>query len=289
MTLQSDAFRVLVVEDDEATRYAWTRVLTNAGFEVTAVETVEAALAALPDGCDVLLTDQKLPDGNGAELIERAMQAGLLGATATLICTAYTPSQLQKGMHLGVLRKPVEHDELIAMVERGAREARQLQHLNAIRGAATRARIAPEPTAEQARQAGVLAGVLTEQKERIIALWRTRVEALQSPVVRELELLDHTPQLVAELARAMRSPERQQAIAANAALHGAQRYRIGFDLHSVVREYSILRESILEVAAEQKLEPSISEHELLTRYFLEAIAVAVKRFVDEHPQSLRRS
>lgn len=288
MSERNDPYRVLLVEDDEATRYAWTRGLTTAGFEVTPVDSVEAALRELANGYDVLLSDQKLPDGDGAELILRAMKAGLLTGTATLLCTAFTPSHLEKGMHMGVLQKPVDFDELLSVVERGAREARQLQHLNALRASASRARVVPEALAAQARQVGALGRFLHDQRDRIVEEWKRRVLTLRGAQVLELELLDHTPQLLAELSRALLSSDRQEGVAVNAALHGAQRYRLGFNLESVVREYAVLREAILDLARAEGVDVSSAENEVLTRYTLEAIAVAVKRFGDERRDKDRR-
>lgn len=275
-----DPYRVLLVEDDEATRYVWRRGLASAGFEVIGVGSKQEALAELPNGYDVLLSDQKLTDGDGVELLLEATKAGLLTGTATLLCTAYTPTHLEKGMHLGVLRKPVDLEELVKVVERGAREARQLQRLNAARGA-MRPRVAPEALAVEAGKAGVLGHFLQDQRARIVDRWKRRATALYGEEVRELELVDHTPQLLAELARVLLATDRREAVAVNAALHGAQRYRLGFNLESVVREYAALRETILELAAEEGREVSSPETELLTRYTLEAIAVAVKRYTGE--------
>jgi CheY-like chemotaxis protein len=126
MSESQEHYRVLVVEDDEATRYAWTRLLQRHGYAVTAVDSVTEALASLPGGFDVLLSDQRLPDGDGADLVRRAMEQGLLTTTSTLLCTAYHPADLQN--------KPVSNEDLLAAVERGAREARQLQHLQSRRG-----------------------------------------------------------------------------------------------------------------------------------------------------------
>jgi CheY-like chemotaxis protein len=54
--------KVLVVEDDEATRYAWSRQLARTGATVVTAEDAEHALAVLKaEAIDVLLADLALP------------------------------------------------------------------------------------------------------------------------------------------------------------------------------------------------------------------------------------
>jgi CheY-like chemotaxis protein len=66
--------RVLVVEDDEALRYAMTRELTAAGYEVAEASDYRKALDVLEDGkqCAVLVVDVILPQVNGFALARMA-------------------------------------------------------------------------------------------------------------------------------------------------------------------------------------------------------------------------
>ncbi|MBB5714678.1 nitrogen regulation protein NR(I) [Sphingomonas aerophila] len=60
--------RVLVVEDDDAIRTVIVQALRRAGYDVTAVGTLAALDQALGSGTpDVLVSDVKLPDGDGLE------------------------------------------------------------------------------------------------------------------------------------------------------------------------------------------------------------------------------
>lgn len=60
--------RVLVVEDDDAIRTVIVQALRRAGYDVTAVGTLAALDQALASGTpDVLVSDVKLPDGDGLE------------------------------------------------------------------------------------------------------------------------------------------------------------------------------------------------------------------------------
>jgi two-component system cell cycle response regulator CpdR len=69
-------FRLLLVDDDDATRTSLSRLLEWHGFEVTAVADGTAALDALRTGppFDVLLTDLRLPDLDGREVARWARE-----------------------------------------------------------------------------------------------------------------------------------------------------------------------------------------------------------------------
>jgi len=62
-----DGGRLLVVEDDAGIGVALQRALENAGYDVTRVDTVAAALA-VSDPPDLVLLDLGLPDGDGLDV-----------------------------------------------------------------------------------------------------------------------------------------------------------------------------------------------------------------------------
>ena len=68
--------RILIVEDDQPTRERLrVGLAANAEFAVEAVGTVKEGRRALANKPNVLLTDLRLPDGNGVTLIREARQA----------------------------------------------------------------------------------------------------------------------------------------------------------------------------------------------------------------------
>lgn len=64
--------RVFVVENHADTREFLTFMLEELGHQVVVAETMTRALREVPDsGCDVLISDIGLPDGDGWELMAR--------------------------------------------------------------------------------------------------------------------------------------------------------------------------------------------------------------------------
>jgi len=67
--------KILIADDDRATRHLLKGVLEEAGFDVTAVADGDAALKKLHGGeFDLLLTDVWMPGMNGLELLSRLHQ-----------------------------------------------------------------------------------------------------------------------------------------------------------------------------------------------------------------------
>jgi len=67
----ADVGRILIIEDDRAVRETTLRLLTRAGFRVTAAEDRESAMAALtsPGQIELVVTDVIMPEHNGPELV----------------------------------------------------------------------------------------------------------------------------------------------------------------------------------------------------------------------------
>ena len=63
--------RILVVDDTEGNRYATSRILRAAGFDVSEAGTGREAIEAMRTRPDVLVLDVNLPDMTGFEVVER--------------------------------------------------------------------------------------------------------------------------------------------------------------------------------------------------------------------------
>ena len=116
------ATRLLVVEDRESLRLMLGRALAGEGYQVESAadragaESVLARAGARP--FDVVLTDLKLPDGSGLDVVAAARR--LDPAPAVVVMTGYgTVSAAVEAMKLGAadfLAKPVDLERLFALV-----------------------------------------------------------------------------------------------------------------------------------------------------------------------------
>jgi DNA-binding response OmpR family regulator len=113
---------VLLVEDDEATRFGMTRLLAQEGYLVLTAGTAHDAMGLIRqplNAIDVVLLDVHLPDASGIDVCARLLE--LYPGTPVIICTGEaSPEEAAQLLRLGAhryLRKPVSPDELLATVE----------------------------------------------------------------------------------------------------------------------------------------------------------------------------
>ncbi len=110
---------VLIVEDRDSLRRLFERALEQAGYTVTAVGTAARAFEALTDSpFDAVVSDLKLPDGSGIEVLKVARERQ--PDTPVVVMTAYgSVSTAVEAMKLGAvdfLEKPVEIDDLTELL-----------------------------------------------------------------------------------------------------------------------------------------------------------------------------
>lgn len=113
--------RILLIEDEPDIRVLSSRVLSAAGYEVVAAGSVAEGEAALQAGghFDLVFSDVVLPDGNGVELVEKALAhtPGL----AVLITSGYTDErsrwQTIQARGFPFLAKPHAPSRLVSVVQ----------------------------------------------------------------------------------------------------------------------------------------------------------------------------
>jgi CheY-like chemotaxis protein len=111
---QNQRPRVLVVDDDNATRYVTTKLLSRAGYDVVEARDYSGALSVLEDDSvvDVLFVDLVLPQVNGFALARMARMKN-----PRIKCIYTTGFDVPTSEAIGpVLRKPVADDVLLATV-----------------------------------------------------------------------------------------------------------------------------------------------------------------------------
>jgi len=130
-----------------------------------------------------------------------------------------------------------------------------------------------------------LADVLDARQNEIIDRWTDSVRHdLNHRAVSPSELVDHLPALLQELARSLRSPPGRGPNASShkyqemGRAHGAQRFRLGFDLDMLVREYGLLRGQLFDLIEENSLLITLEEVRLLTDFVANSITEAVSEY-----------
>mgnify|MGYP000512298264 FL=1 len=108
--------RILVVEDEKIIRQAVKRLLERQGHEIFEADSLHVAKELTFSDYDMIISDLRLPGGNGTELIE------LAGEVPVLIMTSYASlKSAVDAMKLGAvdyIAKPFDHEEMSLTVER---------------------------------------------------------------------------------------------------------------------------------------------------------------------------
>lgn len=115
------AGRILVVDDDPYFLRVLSRILTGENFRVkTADGAAQAAQALRDDSFDVVVSDLRLPDGDGLTILQELRKTG--AETPVVIMTAYGEvDSYLAAMNAGAteyLSKPVKTEELIEVIRR---------------------------------------------------------------------------------------------------------------------------------------------------------------------------
>lgn len=111
--------RILIVDDDPYFLRVLSRILSGENFQVkTAEGAAQAAQILKENSFDIVISDLRLPDGDGLSILQQVRKSGL--EVPVVILTAYgeVDSYLE-AMNAGVteyLNKPVKSEELIAVV-----------------------------------------------------------------------------------------------------------------------------------------------------------------------------
>ena len=133
------AARVLVVEDDEATRGALHALLDDAGYVCDEVADGERAVAVMRDArFDLVLLDLGLPGMSGADVHRHLRRDPRTRFLPIVFLTAQTDreaklAELEAGAE-DFITKPYDADELLARVGSAVRRWSGLRNLNPLSG-----------------------------------------------------------------------------------------------------------------------------------------------------------
>ena len=107
--------RILLVEDELAIQELWADTLRNLGYVVDLAGTLSDAKDCFAaQGYDLVITDWRLPDGDGCVVADWAVALG-----GKAVVTSGYLSHMPGGVALGheTLMKPVRLSDLVAAVE----------------------------------------------------------------------------------------------------------------------------------------------------------------------------
>ncbi len=158
---------VHIVDDEEAVRNSLAFLLQTSGFAVRVHESATEFLKLAPgisNGC--LITDLRMPDMDGVELLRRLREAGAM--LPAIVITGHGDVQMaveaMKSGALDFIEKPFSDDVMISSITRAVNRATELHQSVA---AAEQVRQRLDTLSERERQ--VLGGVVSGQANKTIA------------------------------------------------------------------------------------------------------------------------
>lgn len=116
----ANAGRILVVEDHEVERRAVSQILKAEGFTVLGAENADKALGYMDENIDVVLSDLKMGDVSGLDLLQ--LWKRTKPETQFILLTGHssvnTAVEAIKAGAFDYVTKPINHDELVFLVKR---------------------------------------------------------------------------------------------------------------------------------------------------------------------------
>lgn len=119
MSATSAAPRVLVVDDERSMREFLAIMLTREGYDVVAADGSVQALASLRQRpCDLLISDIRMPDGDGIGILREAkqLQPDLPGILMTGFASTETAIEALRTGAIDYISKPFDIDEMKRVV-----------------------------------------------------------------------------------------------------------------------------------------------------------------------------
>ena len=140
-----------------------------------------------------------------------------------------------------------------------------------------------------------LATHLAEQRERIVARFVAEVqrEALSPAGIARSLLVDHIPKILDEIIAALASTSPTESIrdathaSRVARQHGEQRWSLGYDLGTLIREYAVLSHSVVLAAEDVGVHLSMHDIDLLGEYLTAGLVEAANEYVKFRDEQVR--
>jgi len=130
--------RILVIDDEEATRMSFTLALEDTGFKVDTAESGEKGLQMKKDAeYDLIFLDLKMPGMNGVQTLREIRKTDK--EVPVYIVTAFHKEFFEKlkiarkeGLDFEVLKKPIGNEEIVLLTKSilgGVQEIKETSHV----------------------------------------------------------------------------------------------------------------------------------------------------------------
>ncbi|HET9236840.1 MAG TPA: response regulator [Oligoflexus sp.] len=126
--MNENPISVLVVDDEPVLRELVAFILIDKGFQVLEAESGDAAFQLIcKNDFDVVVSDVRMPNGSGVELLTRISSMTKRKPMVFLV-SGYSEISLEEARRLGardLLNKPVDYDKLCQAIISSARTNQQ--------------------------------------------------------------------------------------------------------------------------------------------------------------------
>ena len=110
-----DKMKILVVDDEQLVRWFMERALKKWGHNVTSVSNTRDAMSHIQGGTyDILFTDLRMPEGNGAHLVKKVREMPETNPKI-VVCSAFITTEMVRDFNkkgILTLKKPFKLAEL---------------------------------------------------------------------------------------------------------------------------------------------------------------------------------
>lgn len=135
MSHNSNGYRILVVEDDANERNGLQRLLTDAGYQVSAADSADKAMSYLDEPVDFVLTDLQMGDVSGMDLLRhwKLKQPNVMFLMITGHGSTQTAIEAIRAGAYDYMPKPIDVNKLIVTLQNMVRQREESRKVEELR------------------------------------------------------------------------------------------------------------------------------------------------------------